>query len=156
MDPRMWPAVLAALLDAGAGDAWLTPITMKKGRPAHTIGAITSTEAAPRVRDTLFAQTTTIGLRQIRVDKFALRREFRTIEVMGQPISIKLAISPAGVVVNASAEWDDVAQVAASTATPVKRVLAVANSLAAQHVGEMITTKAPLAGEGGDTREFDA
>jgi pyridinium-3,5-bisthiocarboxylic acid mononucleotide nickel chelatase len=132
MDPRMWPAVLASLLAAGAGDAWLIPIAMKKGRPAHTLCAIVAAEHAEAVRAAIFTNTTTIGLREHAVAKHALRREFREVTIDGQLVSVKLGISPAGAVVNAAPEWEDVARVAHSVGRPVKQVLAEAVGLAAE------------------------
>ena len=60
MDPRLWPHVLDTLLAAGALDAWLTPIVMKKGRPAFQLSALCEPESAERVRTVFFDETTTI------------------------------------------------------------------------------------------------
>jgi hypothetical protein len=125
LDPRLWPSVLATLLDAGASDAWLTPILMKKGRPAHTLHALVSAERAGDVRDAMFRHTSTIGLREVRIGKVALDRELRSVDVDGHPIAVKLARLD-GEVVNAQPEYEDVARVAALTGRPVKDVLAAA------------------------------
>jgi uncharacterized protein (TIGR00299 family) protein len=125
LDPRLWPSVLATLLDAGASDAWLTPILMKKGRPAHTLHALVSAERAGDVRDAIFRHTSTIGLREVRIGKVALDRELRSVDVDGHPIAVKLARLD-GEVVNAQPEYEDVARVAALTGRPVKDVLAAA------------------------------
>ena len=50
LDPRLWPEAITAVLAAGALDAWLTPIVMKKGRPAHTFRALVTPERAEQVR----------------------------------------------------------------------------------------------------------
>ena len=76
-DPRLWPAALAALLDAGASDAWLTPILMKKGRPAHTLHVLVHPSRAAQVRDAVFEHTSAIGLREQVVTKHALDRRRR-------------------------------------------------------------------------------
>ncbi len=125
LDPRLWPNVLAALLAVGASDAWLTPILMKKGRPAHTLTALVGAGVADQVRTELFRQTSTIGLRETVVAKTALDREMRTVTVEGHGVRVKLALHN-GRVVNAQPEYDDVARVAAETGRPVKDVLAEA------------------------------
>ena len=127
LDPRVWPAVIAALLDAGAADAWLTPILMKKGRPAHTLSVLVDPGRAAGVRDVIFRQTTTLGLREQPVAKHALDREMVALEIDGEPIAVKLARHD-GVVVNAQPEYDDVARAAAALRRPVNDVLTEAQA----------------------------
>jgi pyridinium-3,5-bisthiocarboxylic acid mononucleotide nickel chelatase len=122
LDPRLWPDVIAALLAAGASDAWLTPIVMKKGRPAHTLAALVGAEHAPAVRAEIFRQTSTIGLRESAVGKVALERRMRSVEVDGDRVRVKIAVHE-GRVVNVQPEYDDVSRVAARTGRPVKDVL---------------------------------
>jgi uncharacterized protein (TIGR00299 family) protein len=63
LDPRLWPRVLARLLEVGAQDAWLAPILMKKGRPAHTLHVLSDPERAQAVRDVVVHETSAIGMR---------------------------------------------------------------------------------------------
>ncbi|HYF73214.1 MAG TPA: LarC family nickel insertion protein, partial [Nocardioides sp.] len=129
LDPRVWPAVIAALLEAGAADAWLTPILMKKGRPAHTLSALVEADRADEVRAVIFRQTSTIGLREQPLTKHALDREMVTVEVDGRQVAVKLARHD-GVVVNAQPEYDDVVRAADALDRPVGDVLAQAAALA--------------------------
>ncbi len=131
LDPRLWPAVLARLLASGASDAWLTPILMKKGRPAHTLHALCARADVPAVRSAVFAETSTIGLRETVVGKYALERESATVAVEGHSVRVKLARLD-GEIVNVSVEYDDVVAAAAALGRPVKLVLATATA-AAQH-----------------------
>ncbi|HEY5185708.1 MAG TPA: nickel pincer cofactor biosynthesis protein LarC [Actinomycetes bacterium] len=132
LDPRIWPVVLTRLLDAGAADAWITPIVMKKGRPAHTVTVLVDPAAAEAVRRVLFTETSTIGLREHEVTKRALQRHVVTVRVLGHPVRVKVA-ELHGEEVNAQPEFEDVAAAAEATGRPVKAVLAAA--LAAVHGG---------------------
>ena len=130
LDPRLWPGVLEALLAAGAADAWLTPILMKKGRPAYTLSVLTPGSALADVRRVVFTETSAIGLREHDVDKRALERAWVTVAVGESTVRIKTA-SLDGVVVNAQPEYDDVLAAARASGRPVKSVLA--DALAAAH-----------------------
>ena len=133
LDPRLWPNVIAVLLDAGASDVWLTPILMKKGRPAHTLHALVSADRVDAVRTAVFRQTSTIGVRETAVAKTALERRMTSVLVHGHEVAVKLAVLDAAVV-NAQPEYDDVARVAGRTGRPIKDVLAAAIA-AAQELG---------------------
>jgi hypothetical protein len=130
LDPRLWPGVLQQLLAAGAGDAWLTPILMKKGRPAHTVSALAPATAVAKLHEVLFTETSTIGVRAGGVTKQALERHWVDVEIDGQTVRIKLA-QLGGVVVNAAPEFEDVAAAARTLGVPVKDVLARAVAAAA-------------------------
>ena len=129
LDPRVWPEVITAVLAAGALDAWLTPIVMKKGRPAHTFRALVEPARAGEVRRTIFRETTTIGIRTVPVERHALPRETTSVQVGGLEVPVKLARLD-GVVVNAQPEYDDVVRVAAAVGRPVVEVLAEAAAAA--------------------------
>jgi uncharacterized protein (DUF111 family) len=130
LDPRVWPVVLERLLATGAADAWLTPIVMKKGRSAHTLAALVAGSALEAVVLTIFAESTTIGVRTTVVGKRELDREWVTVTVSDHPVRVKIARID-GKVVNFSPEFADVVRVAGEIDAPVKAVLAAA--IAAAH-----------------------
>lgn len=134
LDPRLWPNVLAALMEAGAADAWLTPIVMKKGRPAHSVSVLAAPDLGDILARVLFAHTSTIGLRRSAVDKLVLPRQAVTAEIGGGCVSVKVAYLD-GAIVNVSAEYDDVARIATATGRPVKAVLAEAMHAARELLG---------------------
>jgi uncharacterized protein (TIGR00299 family) protein len=131
LDPRLWPGILSALMDAGASDAWLTPILMKKGRPAHTLSVLGRPDVVAELERVVLAHTTTIGLRRHAVDKVALPRETLEVEVYGEQVRVKLARLE-DEVVTATPEYDDVARVAALKGLPERVVMDAARVAAAE------------------------
>jgi len=129
LDPRLWPGVLSALLDAGAHDAWLTPVLMKKGRPAHVLHVLSPPAAVVALQELVLRETTTLGVRSYAVTRRVLDRAWRTVEVDGRPVRVKLGLL-GGEVVNAVPEWGDVAAAAAVLGRPAKLVLQDAVALA--------------------------
>lgn len=130
LDPRLWPGVLAGLLERGAGDAWLTPIVMKKGRPAHTLSVLCAPGQVARLRDYVFDNTSTLGVRESPRRKTPLDRFFVTVEVPGGAIPVKVGHRD-GVIVQAIPEFDDVADLARRSGRPERVVLQEAVSAAA-------------------------
>lgn len=126
MDPRLWPSVLAELLDAGASDAWVTPITMKKGRPAMSLSVLCPAPVHEELARVIMTLTPAIGMRVQPTGKLAADRRIASIDVLGQPVRVKVA-SWQGAVVNVQPEWDDVLAAARAVDRPAKELLALAH-----------------------------
>lgn len=111
LDPRLWPGVIRKLMAAGAADAWLSPILMKKGRPAHTVTVLVDPHRVDAVCEVLFTATSTLGVRTSTVWRVGLDREIECVTVAGQRVRVKVA-RRGGAVVNRQPEFDDVAAAA--------------------------------------------
>ena len=107
---------VAALLEAGAHDAWVTPIVMKKGRPAYTVSALADPALAGQVATRLTAETGSLGVRGSRLERWPAPRSSGEVEVGGLPVRVK--VSPG----RTKAEHDDVARVARITGLPLREV----------------------------------
>lgn len=130
LDPRLWPGVITGLLRAGADDAWLVPIIMKKGRPAHTLNVLCHPERADALRDRIFRDTSTLGVRHAALRKVPLPRAFVDVEVAGATVAIKVA-HRGGVILQVMPEFDDVAALARRQGRPERIVLQQATAAAA-------------------------
>jgi pyridinium-3,5-bisthiocarboxylic acid mononucleotide nickel chelatase len=122
---------IQALLDAGAHDAWVTPLVMKKGRPAHMVSALADPSLAEPVASALARETGTLGLRGITLERWPLARHPSVVEVDGVPVRVKVSTGRIKV------EHDDAVRAARELHRPLREVLIQAEEAArrlwAQH-----------------------
>jgi pyridinium-3,5-bisthiocarboxylic acid mononucleotide nickel chelatase len=89
MNPELYPHVIEKLLSAGARDAYLTPVIMKKGRPGVLITALFMQESENDVVRTLLSETSTIGVRYRRMNRKILRRDEKVVDTAFGPVRVK-------------------------------------------------------------------
>lgn len=116
---------IARLFDAGAHDAWATPIVMKKGRPAYTVHALVDPARAAAVRAVMVAETGTLGVRGQVMERWPQARTETVVMVDGHAVRVKRSAQRAKV------EHDDAAAAAAALDLPLRVVLERAIALAA-------------------------
>ena len=129
MNPQFYDYIMEQMLKMGVKEVFLTPVFMKKNRPATLLTAICSPEQMPAVTEFLFRETTTIGLRW-REEKRALAdREIRLFDTKYGKIRFKLARWE-GAVINVSPEYEDCKRLALKREIPLKEVFEEAKRLA--------------------------
>lgn len=82
--------VMERLFEAGARDVFYTPIYMKKNRPAYQLNVICKEEDRSRLEQIIFRETTTIGIRKVRMERSVLKRELRKIQTSLGEVQVKI------------------------------------------------------------------
>lgn len=129
MTPEHLAHAADALRAAEALDVTLTPVQMKKGRIGVRVEVLCRPADVARIEDTLFRSSTTLGLRRTVVERRALRREERTVDVLGHEVRVKVATLPGGGA-RRKAEYEDVRAVSRATGQSLGDVSALAQSAA--------------------------
>jgi pyridinium-3,5-bisthiocarboxylic acid mononucleotide nickel chelatase len=133
--PQLLAYVSDLLLAAGAWDVLRAAVQMKKGRTGIQMTVLCRPDLVPALRELLFRETTTIGLRWRIENKLALAREFDQVETPWGKVRIKIARLSSGAIANAAPEYEDCRALAQQHAIPLKQVMQEAMRLyAAQSI----------------------
>ena len=133
VSPEVLGGLQETLVDAGARDVSIVPVTMKKSRPGHLVSVVVKPDDVERVARRLAEETGTLGIRETGArHRWIAEREVRTVEVEvdGEryEVGVKVAADESGAVYDVSAEFDDAAVVARETGLPVREVVRRAES----------------------------
>jgi uncharacterized protein (TIGR00299 family) protein len=123
--PELVPDAVERCFGAGALDVWTVPVQMKKGRPGFVLSALARPDAEAAVARALLEETSALGVRVSRLERYELDREERIVGVEGGTVRIKVGLLD-GRVVNLAPEHDDCAAVAGTTGRSVQSVWAEA------------------------------
>ncbi len=121
--PELLAYVGERLLEAGAWDVYRASLQMKKGRTGVQLTVLCRSDLVPALRDLIFRETTTIGLRWRTENKVALKREFTKVTMEWGEVTIKIARWPSGTIANASPEYEDCRKLATQHSVPLKQVM---------------------------------
>lgn len=121
MNPELYEHVMGRLFDKGALDVFLTPIQMKKSRPALKLSTIVRETDQRGVLDVFFEETTTLGVRFSEVRRKKLSRMSIDVETKYGMVGVKVG-KLGDVVKNVSPEYEDCQRIALQLGIPLKDV----------------------------------
>jgi pyridinium-3,5-bisthiocarboxylic acid mononucleotide nickel chelatase len=96
MSPQMIPNLIDKIMEAGAGDAFVTSIMMKKGRPGYLVTVVCPDSKQDQIQDVIFSESTTIGLRKVKTGGVKLKRRILVAGTDYGQIKVKEIISTEG------------------------------------------------------------
>ncbi len=119
--PEELSHALATAMKAGALDAFVTPIIMKKGRAGFTFSILCEPDRCRFLRELILSETSTIGVRQYEVDRFELSRKVVKVKTIYGVVRAKEVATPSGDK-RFKPEFDDVSRLAKKNSVPYRTV----------------------------------
>jgi uncharacterized protein (TIGR00299 family) protein len=122
MSPEICGYLMERLPEMGALDVTFIPIHMKKNRPGITIKILSHEAEVDRIIDTLFRESTSIGVRLYPVRRAKLSRRIEEVETKYGPVRLKISTDQRGRVVNVMPEFEDCKRIAEAEGIPLKEI----------------------------------
>ncbi len=122
LSPQVLAYAMERLLAEGALDVFSVPVQMKKSRPGALLTVLAKVEDADRLTRTIFAETTTLGVRRREEQRQTLSRRWETVDTTWGPVRIKIA-NMNGTVSNYAPEYEDCRTLAEAQHVPLRTVM---------------------------------
>jgi uncharacterized protein (TIGR00299 family) protein len=122
MSPEIHGYLMERLPEAGALDVTFTPVQMKKNRPGVTIRILSPEAEVDAIIDTLFRESTSIGVRRYPVRRAKLTRRTEEVETKYGTVRLKVSCDQGGQIVNVAPEFEDCKRIAEARSIPLKEV----------------------------------
>lgn len=127
MNPEIYGYLMDKLFNAGAKDVYFTPIYMKKNRPGILVTITAPIKSENDIKNVMFTETTTIGIRKFNVERTALKREFKVVQTSFGNVTFKIS-SYNDKIVNVSPEYEELKIKSERNNIPLKEIYNVVNS----------------------------
>jgi pyridinium-3,5-bisthiocarboxylic acid mononucleotide nickel chelatase len=137
MNPEFYEPLIDLLFEHGALDAWLTPITMKRGRPATTVSVICSLDRRQRLESILMEHSTTLGVRMTPIERVKAGRRIESVTTRWGDVRVKLKIWD-GRVTDAAPEYVDCQAIVNQHDVPIRLVYGEASRIAEAFIGRQV------------------
>lgn len=122
MNPQVYEYLIEKLLEKGALDAYITPVIMKKMRPANLLSVLVGRKRMDEIIDLIFKETTTFGLRFFSASRYKLSKEIKKVSTRYGNIRVKIG-SKGDDIITVTPEYEDCKAVARHKGVPLKSVL---------------------------------
>ncbi|MFU0823455.1 hypothetical protein CPAL_25640 [Clostridium thermopalmarium DSM 5974] len=121
MNPEIYEYIIERLFNKGALDVYRIPILMKKERLGVILSVLCRKENKEDIKEIIFKETTTLGIREYKISRTKLKREFQTVDTIYGKVSVKKAYYK-GKLIKAKPEYEDCRKLAEDNSEPIKNI----------------------------------